>query len=147
MTDSEGTFNRVEATDEPMHGTRAMLVCGHTELEQHAIQLLLNQMELSDLPVVFVGDEDKDRTLSDLALRPHGSGLGAESSMERAIILSGITQRELYEIMPAYRSLELARPLWAVMTPTSAQWPVHVLIAELGAERQALRAATQQKPR
>jgi len=144
MSEAEGTFKKVEASDEPMHGTRAMLVCGHAEVEQHAIRLLLNRMGLENLPVVSVGNDDGERTLTDLVGRPDGSGLGEPSDMERAVVLSGITQNELHEIMPAYRTLELPRTLWAVMTPSSEKWPIRTLIEELGAERQALREAAQQ---
>jgi len=144
MSEAEGTFRKVETSNEPMYGARAMLVCGHAEVEQHAIRLLLNRMGREDLPVISVGNDDGEQTLLDLAARPGGSGLGEPSDMERTIVLSGITQNELHEVMPAYRTLELPRTLWAVMTPSSEKWTIRALIEELGAERQALREAAQQ---
>jgi len=61
-----------------------------------------------------------------------------------AIILSGLTERELHTVLKNYRPLGLPSPLWATLTETSVNWPLKTLLIELMSEREALRKQNQQ---
>ncbi|MCD6498250.1 MAG: DUF3783 domain-containing protein [Deltaproteobacteria bacterium] len=133
----QGTFERIEdSSEQRMFGPRAVLVCGLTAEEQETMAALLASFD--DLPLSVAGPDDLDRPVGDLLSRPSGTGVGQDSTLARAIILSGLMHRELHEIMQAYKKTALSRPLWAALTPTSKAWPLKDLLAELNAERTAL---------
>jgi hypothetical protein len=58
--------------------------------------------------------------------------------MEKAIVVSGLTQKELAKLMAAYRKLTWPKPFWAAVTPTSETWTLRRLLEELAAENEAL---------
>ncbi|MFZ5564011.1 MAG: DUF3783 domain-containing protein [Thermodesulfobacteriota bacterium] len=132
------TFQKVGASARPMYGPRAMLICGFAPAEQDKITGLVKNMGIPQLPAIFAAPADGTIRLGDLLARPDQSGKGAASTLARAIILSGITESELHRILGAYRQSGLPRPLWATLTPTSENWPLSELLAELDAERRAM---------
>ncbi|WP_167320864.1 DUF3783 domain-containing protein [Desulfosudis oleivorans] len=100
---------------------------------------MTGDMGLSPLPMIFTTETDGTVCLGDLVNRPDQSGRGGDSpGLARAIVLSGITEAELHRILTAYRESGLPRPLWATLTPTSENWPLSELLAELDAERRAM---------
>jgi len=139
MNDSNGTFQKVTRSDRPMYGPRGVLVCGYRPEEQRDFLSLLEQAELADLPVVFLTRGQLERTLGEMLSRDDRSGLGQPPEGRRAVVLSGVTEKELHLIITAYRGHRLPEQLWATLTPTSEGWPVSRLLDELAAEREALR--------
>ncbi len=133
-----GTFQRVEKTDERMYGPRGLLVCGYPAEEHGPLMEFISRFGGGDLCVVFVSDVDKDRSLMELLTMPHESGKGLPSSLDRAMVLSGFTQRELYGLMAAFRKVGLPRQLWATLTPASESWTVRELLKELAREAEAM---------
>ncbi len=77
-------------------------------------------------------------TGGELLSLPHESGKGFKSSLGRAMILSGFTQRELHGLMGAFRKAGLPRQLWATLTPTSESWTARELLEELPREAEAM---------
>ncbi len=136
MTD--GTFHRVGNTDERMYGPRGLLVCGYPVEEHDPLSEFMARFGGEDLPVIFVPDRDADRSLLEVLAMPHGSGKGLPSSLDRAMVLSGFTQRELHGLMAAYRKSGLPRQFWATLTPTSESWTVRELLKELAREAEAM---------
>ena len=134
---SEGTFQKVGKTDKTLYGPRAALVCGFSSEEQKALMAFMAGIELTDISVVFAAEADSQALLKDLVTRPDQSGRDTDSVLERAIILSGITEEELHRTLSTYRKLELPRPLWATLTPYSESWPLSTLLEELQKERMA----------
>ena len=67
-------------------------------------------------------------------------GRGEHSGRTRAIVLAGLTERELHAFMAAYKTLGFSRPLWASLTPHSEGWKVRALLAELKEEAAELAA-------
>ncbi|HMA84672.1 MAG TPA: DUF3783 domain-containing protein [Desulfosalsimonadaceae bacterium] len=134
---SEGTFQKVGKSAKTLYGPRAALVCGFTSEEQKSLMAFMAGIELTDLSVVFATEADSEALLKDLVTRPDQSGKESNSGLERAIILSGITEEELHRTLSAYRKLDLPRPLWATLTPYSESWPLSALLEELQKERMA----------
>jgi len=133
----QGTFERIEdSSEQKMFGRRAVLVCGLTAQEQRALEPLIGPFD--DLGLSVAGHGDLDRLVGDLLSRTPGTGVGQDSTLPRAIIVSGLMHRELHEIMQAYKKTQLPRPLWAALTATSTTWPLKELLAELNAERTAM---------
>lgn len=135
---TQGTFQKVGQTEQRMYGPRAMLVCGFAPAEQGAFMKLIGSLAFADLPVIFAAAADDGELLGDLLKRPDQSGRDAAAGPARAVIMSGITENELHQMLNAYRQTGLPRPLWATLTPVSETWTLSALLAELEQERRAM---------
>jgi hypothetical protein len=135
---SEGTFKKVGESAEPMYGPRAVLVCGFAPSEQKTVIKLLENIRLTDVPVIFAADADTEICVGELLTLPNQSGRNTDCDIERAIVLSGITEKELQKILSNYKGSGLPRPLWAALTPFSENWPLSSLLEELKKERIAI---------
>jgi hypothetical protein len=131
------SFKKAGGSEKKMYGPRKILVCGYPAPEQSTLLYLLEENGFSDLPVVFVSNSDSGKTLKELIGLPHSSGLGEDSEMNRAVIMSGLAQKELYRLMAVYRLSELPSQLWASVTPVSEMWSVAQLLSESAAETEA----------
>jgi len=121
-----------------MYGPRGLLACGYLPGEQSSLLCLLEQNGFKDMPVIFAGDGDSDKTIKELLASEDKAGLGERSEMRKAIIMSGFTQKELYQLMAIYRLSEFPRPFWASLTPISETWTISRLLNELAAESEAM---------
>lgn len=139
---SEGTFKKIGESAEPMYGPRAMLVCGFRPSEQKTLMKLLETARLTDIPVLFAADTDAGTCLGELLTLPDRSERNTCGDMERAVILSGITEIELHQILAGYKTTGLPRPLWATVTPVSEKWALSTLLKELKKERIAMKKMT-----
>jgi hypothetical protein len=133
-------FSRVERTSQPLYGPRKLLICGFTPEGQAFLDKVLNVASINDLSVIYAVNADLEQTLSNLLSHPEDSGRGEVSRMPAAIIMSGITENELHQLMTSYRSAGLPNPLWATLTPTSELWTLRQLLTELSQEREALKS-------
>jgi hypothetical protein len=135
---SEGTFKKVGESAERMYGPRAILVCGFAPSEQETMMKLLDAVPLTDVPVIFATDADTGTCLSELLTFPGQSGRNTDCDIARAVVLSGITEQELHQILSRYKGTGLPRPLWATLTPFSENWTLAALLQELTRERMAM---------
>ena len=135
---SQETFKKIGDSAEQMYGPRAILICGFTPFEQETVMSALDNIELADVPVIVATVADAETRLGEMLTRPDQTGLGADSDTARAIVMSGITANELDNIISAYRSTGLPRPLWATLTPVSENWTLATLLEELKKERSAM---------
>jgi len=141
---SDGDFEAVGTSDERMFGPRKIIVCGFSVDDQKAFREMTAGAGTASMPMVFAGTRDAATTLGELVEMPEGTGYGLASELERAVILSGLTEKELHGIMAGYRSLDLPGPLWATLTESSVDWPLSELLKELAAEREAFLARQSQ---
>lgn len=130
-------FQKVEPTDQRMYGPRKLLVCGYPQAEQPFFLELLGECGLAALPVVFVTETDAQSTLQSLLQQSDRSGWERDSGLRRAVIMSGLSERELHALMGGYRQRGLPTQLWATLTPTSEGWTMQSLLDELDAECRA----------
>ncbi|MBI9076986.1 MAG: DUF3783 domain-containing protein [Desulfatibacillum sp.] len=135
---AEATMTRVTDSDAPMYGPRTLLVCGYTKDNQDAFLNLLKTEIPAKTPTVFCLPEDGDTLLSELVAKEDGHQYGREGKMPPAVILSGVSEKELRQIMTAWKGLGLPRQLWAALTPTSETWTLRALIRELQSEYMAM---------
>ncbi len=136
MSDAE--FQKVTHSEENLYGPRKLLLCGFAADIHSKFSELLNMIGITELPLVWVTEDQADTRVGDLIQLEDGSGTGASSSLPRAIIMSGITQKELHTLMSGCRQSEMQQPLWATLTPTSETWPINDLLKELAAEHRAM---------
>ncbi len=135
---TKGTFKKLGESTKPMYGPRAILISGFASLEQEKVMELLNDIQFTDIPVIFATAEDADKHLNELFARPDQSGRNEDSNNARAIIISGITEKELQQLLFSYKKSGLPRPLWATLTPFSEKWTLCALLDELKKERIAM---------
>jgi hypothetical protein len=137
MTDAS-TFSRVTRTAKPLYGPRTLLICGFTAEGLALLDEVITAAAIPDISIIYAGSPDLAETLKNLLSRPDGTGRGNASRMPAAIIMAGISESELHQLISSYRSTGLANPLWATLTPTSENWTLRQLLTELSAERNAL---------
>lgn len=135
---SEGTFRKIGESAEPMYGPRAILVCGFTPSEQKTVMKLLDTIQLADVPVIFATTADTETCLRELLTLPNQSGRNMDCNIARAVVMSGISEIELQQILSKYKGAGLPRPLWATLTPFSENWALSALLEELKKERIAM---------
>jgi hypothetical protein len=135
---SEGTFKKIGESDESMYGPRAILVCGFAPSEQKIVIKLLDTIQLTDVPVIFATTADTETCLRELFTLPNLSGRNTDCDIARAVVMSGITEKELQKILSNYKGTGLPRLLWATLTPFSENWALSTLLEELKKERTAM---------
>ena len=135
---SDGTFEKLQKSEQRMYGPKAILFCGYAPAEHQPLADALGQIGFGDRPVVFVTDDDAEKTLKEVIAYENRAGLGQPSELARATIMSGFTQQEVHLLMNAYRQAGLPPQLWATLTPVSEGWTVAALLAELAAEAVAM---------
>ncbi len=135
----ENKFKKVGKSEKKMYGPRKLLVCGYTEPSQRALLSLVKENGFDSFPVIFATNGDLQKTLKEVLDSDDRQGQGEASDMKRAVIMSGLTQKELHTLMAAYRGSELPAQLWATLTPVSEAWSVADLLDELAAEAEAMK--------
>jgi len=131
-------FEKIQHSDKCFHGPRKLMLTGFSAVAQAKFRLLMEMLGITDLALVWAGSEDLQANLGDLASLSDGYGQGTDSSLPRAVIVGGISEKELRTLMSACRRAGMKQALWATLTPTSVAWPLRQLLAELDAEHKAL---------
>ena len=131
-------FQKVDQSDNMLHGPRKLLLCGFAAEVQPKFITLLDMIGLASIPLVWVTQDQADIHVGELVQLDDGAGTGASSELPRAIIMSGISQNELHILMAGCRKSGMQQPLWATLTPTSEAWPIQNLLKELAAEHRAM---------
>ncbi len=139
MTD--GTFEKVQHSDNRLYGPQKLLVCGFPAAAQPKFNAVRQMAGLMRVPVVWANQDDRDRPIAALLDLPDDVGAGIDSTLPRAIVVCGITENQLHALMSSCRQAGMQQTLWAVLTPTSETWPLIQLLDELQAERDALAKA------
>jgi hypothetical protein len=137
--EKKATFTKVSRTEDRLYGPRKLLICGFPLAERSVFLEIMKLAEIEDVPTVWVESEQADDIIKDLFVLSDMSGFKSESKLFRAVIMGGITQKELHQLMGAYRNKGMSSVLWAVLTPTSETWTLKMLLEELDAERCKMR--------
>ena len=141
MTDAK--FEKVSRNDHPLYGPRKLLLCGFSQSVQPNFNKLLELIGLSEIPKVWVTENQADIQVGELMkLRDH-TGFGVSSELPRAIIMAGITQNEMHGLMTGCRQSKMKQTLWPTLTPTSETWTIQSLLNELAAEHAAMQKKNQ----
>ncbi len=135
---SDAGFTKVTRSEKLLYGPRKLLICGFSSDEQYEFTALLQAMSLTDIPLVWVTDDKADMLIDELVKLEDGTGEGISSNLSRAIIMAGIAEKELHQLMAGCRQSGMKRPLYATMTPISETWTIQNLLTELAAEHKAM---------
>lgn len=134
---TEGTFEKVHHSDNPLYGPPKLLLCGFSNQAQDQFRTILSMVGLEAVPVIWAHADHARETLRALLTLPDGTGAGMPSTLPRAVIVSGITENQLHGLMTRCRQSGMGPALWATVTPTSEDWALGNLLGELQAEREA----------
>jgi hypothetical protein len=134
----DATFEKVTASDKPLYGPRKLLLCGFPSAAQPKFETVLDMAALQKVKKIWVTDNQNAMALSTLLQLPDNSGASVSSNLPRAIIVSGISQNELINLMSVCKKAGMMSALWATLTPVSENWTIRKLLAELAAERKAM---------
>jgi hypothetical protein len=134
---AESSFVEVKKSDEALLGNRQIIVVGFKAKEQTLIKKMLKKLFI-EAPIVFPKESEKELKLLAINELESGFGYGDKSSLYRAIIVGGITNKEFQRLMARYKKSSLERPLWATLTETSMDWTLGELLSELARERMAM---------
>jgi hypothetical protein len=136
MTDAK--FEKVSRTDQPLYGPRKLLLCGFSQSVQSNFNKLLELIGLSEIPKVWITENQADIQIGELVKLRDNAGFGVSSELPRAIIMAGITQNEMHRLMNGCRQSKMKQTLWATLTPTSETWTIQSLLGELAAEHREM---------
>jgi hypothetical protein len=131
-------FEKVTHTDRSIYGPRKLILCGFSQQAQSKFKTLLDMIGIANLPLVWVGSDQLDQSIEKILSLPDDSGSDKVTGEDRAIVVAGIAEKELHQLMSGCRQAGMRGALWAALTPTSVQWTMSQLIAELKAERAAM---------
>ncbi|MBW2514752.1 MAG: DUF3783 domain-containing protein [Deltaproteobacteria bacterium] len=134
----DATFEKVTTSDKPLYGSRKLLLCGFPSAAQPKFETVLGMAALQKIKKIWVTDDQDHMVLSTLLQLPDNSGASVSSNLPRAIIVSGISQNELINLMSVCKKVGMMNALWATLTPVSENWTIQKLLAELAAERKAM---------
>jgi len=137
----DASFEKVTTSDKALYGPRKLLLCGFASGAQAKFKTVLDMAGLKDVAKIWVSDQQGHAILSTLLDLPDDSGEGLSSSLPRAIVVAGISQKELIRLMSVCKKAGMKNALWATLTPTSETWRIQQLLNELSAEREAMQKA------
>lgn len=138
MSHPDAKFEKVSQSDAALYGPRKILLCGFGAGAQEKFRKVLDFASLSDVPRVWAVPENAETPLAELMAMPGGTGEGTGSNFPRAIVVAGVTEKELQRLMMVCKKSGMKNALWAALTPTSETWPLSRLLDELAAERRAM---------
>lgn len=135
---AKGSFKKIQNSDRCFYGPRKLLLTGFAAGVQAKFRTLLQTIGISGVELVWANEDQTETNIEALVQLPDDSGVGRPSSLPRAIIAAGITERELHSLITGCRKAGLKQVLWATLTPTSVTWQLDQLLGELAAEHAAL---------
>jgi hypothetical protein len=134
---TEAKFEKITHSATRLYGPPKLLVCGFPESAQSKFASLIATAGLAEVPRLWATRHHLTEVLSELMNLPDGTGLGASSDLPRAVIVSGIQEKQLHALMALCRKTGMQPDLWAVLTPISEKWTLQALLSELQAEKRA----------
>ena len=135
---TEAKFEKITHSDTLLYGSPKLLLCGFPKTAQSKFRSLVATAGLAEIPVLWATKEHWTEVLSDLLKLPDCTGMGASSDLPRAVIVSGIQEKQLHSLMALCRKTGMKPAMWAVLTPISEKWTLQALLSELQAERRAM---------
>ncbi|MCK5739913.1 DUF3783 domain-containing protein [bacterium] len=134
----DATFKKVTKDAAPLYGPRKLIICGLTPEQQIQFSEIVEK-EFPALPIFCAAITDLELTVGALAAAvPTGQHPDTSEKLPVAVIMSGVTQAELHELIACYKPTGFPWPLWATLTPTSEKWQFKSLLGELLNERREM---------
>lgn len=128
------TFEAIDHEDRSRpEGKPCILVYGYTDDEMDAIAGYA--LAIGGLPCIPIEPGHVNTAIRDLVQEDPRKDLLASAPKEHVIVLNAVSNYELNSFVQQFGSLQLPRPLFATVTPTSIDWKFKRLIQDLKEER------------
>jgi hypothetical protein len=138
VTMTEAKFEKITNSATLLYGPPKLLICGFPKSAQSKFKSLVGSVGLAGIPLLWATKAHSAEVLSELLKLPDSTGLGESSDLPRAVIVSGIQEKQLHSLMALCRKVKMQPAMWAVLTPISERWTLQALLSELQAERKAM---------
>jgi hypothetical protein len=140
MGHSDAKFEKIGKTERALYGPKKLLVCGFPADGRKLFAAAQKTAGVGAVETVWLDESHADHRLADLMEMPGGTDNEAASAagLPRAVIVGGIAETQLRSLMTVAKKTGITNVLWAVLTPTSEQWTLARLLAELESERRAV---------
>ena len=135
---SDAKFEKINPSDKALYGPRKLVLCGFAEDVRPKFEKVLEMAGLLDIPRIWAGAGHEGLPLAEIMELPPETIGSDPSALPRAIIVAGIMEKQLHELMSVCKQTGMKQALWAVLTPTSESWSLGQLLTELNAEREAM---------
>jgi Domain of unknown function (DUF3783) len=135
---AEAKFEKITRSEALLYGPPKLLLCGFPKSAQSKFNALIATAGLGGIPRVWATKDHSTEIVSELLNLPDHTGLGASSDLPRAVIVSGIQEKQLHILMALCRKTRMPQALWAVLTPTSEKWTLQALLSELQSEKKVM---------
>jgi hypothetical protein len=142
---TEAKFEKITHSATRLYGAPKLVICGFPKSAQTKFISLVTSAGLAEIPLVWATKAHSKSVLSELMDLPDRTGLGESSDLPRAVIVSGIQEKQLHALMTFCRKTGMKPALWAVLTPISEKWTLQALLSELQAERKAMQCKRRKK--
>ena len=128
------SFEKIDhQNDQRPEGKTCLLVYGYDETALNTIKSFASNYGIFEL--VHVTPMTLGNSLQKLIDHTEKPILGIDRIDTQAIVLNAVSPQELNDFVRNFKTLNLARPLFAVVTPISINWPFHELLKDLLEER------------
>jgi hypothetical protein len=134
-----GKFEKVTRSDRRLYGSRMLLLCGFPAAAQPTFSAVMELSGLGEAPRIWVQGEQAGMQVGELMRLGDGTGWGKSSKLPKAVVVGGLKQKELMRLISVSKKTGIQSVLWAALTPISETWTLDFLLAELAAERIAMR--------
>ncbi|QUI22658.1 DUF3783 domain-containing protein [Vallitalea pronyensis] len=117
-------------------GRPCLMIYGYDTTEIKQITAFANGMGIEDCVLVtdtMLGNKIEDILNNQLIPTPYKTGVKPKS-----IILNALSNGEVHTFISDFKKLELKKPLFAVVTPTSKKWQFGELLKELVREKMSM---------
>lgn len=138
------TFQAInhENTERP-EGIACLLIFGYQPEEIDKIKEYL--ATIAEIPLIVIEPDTVQTLIKDFVHNEVVKHTVSEPITEHAILFNAVSEFELNQFVHNYRSLQLPRPLFAMVTPTSREWSFQTLVKDLQEERAMFEKMRNQK--
>lgn len=117
-------------------GRHCLLIHGYDATEMEGITAFAKDMGIDDC--ILVTDHMLGNKICDI-LDDHCTEHNYKTGVKpKAIVMNALSNREVHQFITDFKKLDYKKPLFAVVTETSANWTYGELIKELVRERMSM---------
>ena len=109
---AEAKFEKLTNPAALLYGPPKLLICGFPKSAQSKFISLLGSAGLAGIPLVWATKAHSAEVLSELLKLPDSTGLGESSDLPRAVIVSGIQEKQLHSLMALCRKIKMQPAMW-----------------------------------
>lgn len=131
-------FQAMNTEDSKRPGGRAVVfIYGYDGFALDQVTALINQSTIDEW--IYIDEQRAQEHIESLIASVHNNeGVVWKREDEKVILFSGISEKEVHEVVPALMGLQDNKPLIAMTTPVSVKWTFKQLVNELTQEREAI---------